>query len=102
IEAALAASDVLLVVIGPQWLQPRVHDPDDFVRKEIEIALTRQLPIIPLLYRQATMPSPEDLPSSIAALASYQARTLRDNPDFDPDLDRLISALQKLTRTETT
>src|SRR5947209_6983867 len=52
---AVAGCDVLLAIIGDKWLtvsqngQRRLDDPRDFVRIEIETALMRGIPVIPVL-----------------------------------------------------
>lgn len=83
IETALAGSDVQLVVIGPGWLDAahidgrrRLDDPQDFVRREIEGALQRDIRLVPVLVRGANMPAADRLPPSIAPLANRQAHEL--------------------------
>lgn len=76
----------LLVVIGPDWAAPapaggssRLHDPDDFVRLEVETALAREdVFVIPLLVAGARMPGPEQLPPSLRPLARRNALELSD------------------------
>jgi len=94
--------DVLLAVIGDRWLEAtdpsgknRLDDPTDFVRIEIESALERGIPVIPLLVRDAKMPSEESLPSSLRKLVYRNGTPIRSDPDFHRDMDRLISALEK-------
>ncbi len=73
------ACDILVAVIGDRWLdirhtegpksdQRRVDDPTDFVRLELETALERDIPLIPVLVDRAEMPSEADLPESLRAL----------------------------------
>ena len=64
--------DALLAVIGKHWVfgsnsdkKRRLDDPTDFVRVEIEAALTRDVPVIPVLVDGAAMPRPH-----MGALAS--------------------------------
>src|SRR5262245_30179670 len=59
----VAACDVMLVVIGPNWLDARedtgkrrLDDPRDFVRIEVEAALRRDVRVIPVLVDGASMP----------------------------------------------
>ena len=63
ITAAVGSCDVLLALIGPQWLtitdengQRRLDNPEDFVRLEIETALTRKIRVIPILADEARIP----------------------------------------------
>lgn len=99
IERALRASDVLLAVIGPQWAgaagdegRRRLDDPEDFVRREIEIALQRGARVIPVLVRGARMPEPSALPEPLRALARRHAIELSDNR-WDSDVRELMAAL---------
>src|ERR1700722_7003092 len=63
IVAAVGACSVLLAVIGPRWLTVegdggrRIDDPQDWVRLEIETALSREIRVIPVLVDEAKMPS---------------------------------------------
>jgi hypothetical protein len=104
IREAVGRCDVLLAVIGPGWLTAsqapgmrRIDDPDDFVRMEIEAALERDIPIIPLLVNNAPMPAAEDLPPSLRPLAYRNGMLVRPDPDFRHDMERLIAALSKMT-----
>src|SRR5688500_16574002 len=63
LESQVAACDVFLVVIGPNWLDAqdesggrRIGSPDDFVSIEIAAALARQIRVIPVLIDGARMP----------------------------------------------
>ena len=97
--------NMLLAVIGKDWIDAtdeegqrrRLDDPTDFVRVEIEIALRRGIPVVPLLVRGAGIPSPEQLPESLQELAFRQGVQIRPNPDFHTDMDRLIRSLEKLS-----
>ncbi|MEO0447703.1 MAG: toll/interleukin-1 receptor domain-containing protein, partial [Verrucomicrobiota bacterium] len=64
-------ADVLLVVMGPQWMEEmtrRAGEEGDFVRIEIEAALERGIPVVPLLLSGAVMPKKEELPPSLERL----------------------------------
>ncbi len=94
--AAVARADVLLAVIGEQWvdhLQRRAEEEDDFVRIELESALERSIPIVPLVIGRAVMPGRNQLPESIAALARRNAFPIDVERDFHAHMSRLISAL---------
>lgn len=86
IESAIASCSALLVVIGPQWLEhrnekgeSRLHEPGDWVRLEIEAALTRNTWVVPILVGGARMPPASALPDSIRRLSSIQAFELTIN-----------------------
>ncbi|MEO6080501.1 MAG: TIR domain-containing protein [Steroidobacteraceae bacterium] len=92
---------VVLAIIGPSWAdtrsnagQRRLEDPDDFVRIELEAALARGIPVVPVLVGNATMPGVTQLPTSLAELAYRQSIQVRPDPDFHNDATRLVSALQ--------
>ena len=99
INAAVASCEVMLAIIGDRWLaitdadgNRRIHDPVDFVRLEIEAALTRSIRVIPILVSGARMPRADDLPASVEALAFRQALELSAHR-FQLDLGRLLKAL---------
>jgi len=99
----IARSDCVLTVIGRQWLDTtdasgrrRLDDPTDLVRIEIEAALARGVPVIPLLVRGAPMPEPQSLPEALRPLAFRNGMSVRADPDFHRDLDRLDEQLRLL------
>jgi hypothetical protein len=94
--------DALLVVIGKHWVSSadsenhrRLDDPHDFVRVEIEAALSRDVPVIPVLVDGAAMPHPNDLPDGLAKLIRRQAVEV-SHARFDSDAERLTQALAQL------
>lgn len=92
--------DVLLAVVGNEWLsmdsvgRRRIDDSMDFVRIEIEAALARKIPVIPVLVRGASVPSGTELPASLAPLSYRNGIAVRADPDFHRDMDRLIAGLE--------
>jgi tetratricopeptide (TPR) repeat protein len=99
ITAAVGSCDVLLVLIGPQWLtitdengQPRLENPEDYVRLEIEAALKRKIRVIPILVDDAPMPRANQLPASLAALVRRNAVEI--NP-LTFDTKRLMTTVHK-------
>ena len=68
ITTAVASCDVLLALIGEEWLTianeggRRLDDPKDFVRVEIEAALARDVRVVPVLVDDAVMPKADELP----------------------------------------
>ena len=97
LDAQVAASDIVLAVIGPRWAElmaQRQGDPDDFVAIEIQSALDRKKRVIPVLVNGAPMPKAETLPESIRKLARRNAVGLR--PDrFKADVQGLVTALKE-------
>ncbi|NGZ08044.1 MAG: TIR domain-containing protein [Nitrospira sp. LK70] len=101
LDEQVGKCDVFLAIIGPDWMgikagegTSRLDDPRDFVRIEIESALKRQIPVIPVLVRGATIPDPERLPSSLQELSDRNGIVVRHDPDFHRDMDRLIEHLR--------
>ena len=101
ITTAVGSCDVLLALIGDQWLtitgqdgRRRLDNPDDFVRLEIEAALTRNVRVIPIVVDAAQMPRADELPPSLAKLARRQALELSPNR-FDTDIRRLLRVLDR-------
>src|SRR6188472_4333861 len=99
ITRAVGSCDVLLALIGDQWLtitdqdgRRRLDDPDDFVRLEIEAALTRNVRVIPILVEGARLPRADELPPSLARLVRRQALVLSPT-NFDTS--RLVRVLNK-------
>ena len=104
IAAAVTSCDVLLALIGPQWLA--APPGDDYVRVEIESALTRGVQVIPVLVDGARMPTAAELPPSLALLAQRPPLSLgAANPEAD--VSRMIQALdqsiaQRMTERQAT
>jgi TIR domain len=94
--------DALLAVIGKHWVSSadsqnrrRLDDPSDFVRIEIEAALQRNVPVIPVLVDGAAMPQAGNLPDGLKKLTRRQAIEVSHNR-FDSDAERLTEALSQL------
>lgn len=106
LQGVVQQIDLLLVVIGKQWLnitsptgQRRLDDPTDFVRLEIEAGLQRGIPVIPVLVQGALVPPASDLPESLRLLVDHQAISVRRNPDFDRDVSHLLEAIKAILAT---
>jgi TIR domain/Invasion associated locus B (IalB) protein len=96
----VAKCDVLLAVIGPNWLNAgdemgnrRLDNPNDFVRIEIATALHRDIPVVPILLDRATIPTADQLPKDIEELAARNALDVR-HASFHSDMDKLIRGLK--------
>src|SRR5205085_5438512 len=103
IKDAVGGCHVLLVIIGPRWstitngaIAPRLADPDDFVRLEVEEGLRRaNVTVIPVLVGGARMPEPAELPRELHSLSRRNALELSDTR-WRYDVDRLLVHLDGL------
>ncbi len=96
LEDAVQSCDVLIALIGRQWLsvtdkdgKRRLDSPEDFVRIEIAVALKRNIRVIPVLVDGVDMPQPIELPENLKALARRNALQVNHH-SFNPDIYRLI------------
>jgi len=93
---------VILILIGASWASipnhdgtPRIFEPSDLVRIEIEQGLsTENLLVIPVLVGDITMPTIDVLPPSITGITKLNAYKLRDDPYFHDDVDKLIAYIE--------
>jgi tetratricopeptide (TPR) repeat protein len=98
----VASAELLLALIADRWLTAvdehgarRIDSPDDFVRIEIEAALKRGIPVVPVYVDDAKFLREEDLPGSLKDLAwmnGFQLRT--DAHYFATDAAQLITGLE--------
>jgi hypothetical protein len=100
LDEQVAQCDVLLVIIGENWLvakddegKRRLDNEGDFVRIEIASALKSGKRVIPVLVNEADMPRPEDLPELLKPLARRNAVAIRPTR-FKADSQGLINALK--------
>jgi len=105
LHRAVAASEGLLVVVGPRWAAfsdpgrgPRLFEPTDATRTQIEAAFAQGKPVIPVLLDGARMPAADGLPHSIARLTRLQAADLSDGR-WDNGLEDLADRLHQLCPT---
>lgn len=98
---AVTRSTALLAVIGRRWLDERnaegdrrIDDPQDFVRREILLAMELGKKVIPVRLETPRM-SENDLPAALRPLLEQQDIELRFHTS-GPDLDRLELKLRRL------
>lgn len=103
IDEALQSCLVFILVIGATWVNStdehgnvRLFNSEDYVRIELETALSEKVHIIPVLIGNTVMPKIEKLPDSIRKLVSFNAAKLRPDPDFMVDIQRLNLAIATL------
>jgi len=101
LQRGLDESRVVLVLIGPRWIHMqesngvrRIDSPSDFVRYEIGTALRSGKLVVPLLLDGATLPTAEQLPPDLTALAERTPIVLRNDPYFADDMAKAITAFQ--------
>ena len=97
----MAACDVFLAVIGPNWLDAkddsgrrRFDNPDDFVTIEIAAALARNIRVIPVLVDGARTPKADKLPDSVKPLVRRNAVEVR-NAHFGRDAEALANKVRE-------
>jgi hypothetical protein len=103
IDRAVGSCDVLLVLIGRNWLtsadgqgRSRLEDPQDFIRREVSTALGRNILVVPVLVQGARMPTAEQLPEDLKKLARREAIELSDSR-WDTDVARLEEAISRIS-----
>ena len=98
----VAEAAMVLALIGPGWADARdeagnrrLDNPNDFVRIELEAALARKIPLVPLLIDGAPFPPGEHLPESLRPLTRRNAAFLDAGRDFNVHIARLIEAMER-------
>ncbi|MFJ5231297.1 4a-hydroxytetrahydrobiopterin dehydratase [Kitasatospora sp. NPDC088391] len=95
LREALAAADVLLALIDPDWLRQvgdsasASGDGRDWLRQEVEYALAAGKAVLPVTVQGARMPPPGALPAALAPLARLEAVELRGVADLKKVAARL-------------
>jgi formylglycine-generating enzyme required for sulfatase activity len=108
IERSLQSCGVVLIVIGPQWLNirdedgnRRLDDPEDWVRLEVAASLAQPgLKVVPVRVGGAAMPKAATLPEPLRPLARRHAHEITDTR-WDYDVGQLAEALRRILPTET-
>jgi len=102
IADALRTTDALLVVVGSAWFgqgkdkASRIDNEADPVRIEVETALKRDIPIVPILVGGTRMPEPNELPQSLRDFAYRHAVTVDGGRDFDHHMEGLVRSLDRM------
>ena len=100
LEGWVERCDVLLALIGAGWVNStnpktgkrRLDNPKDFVRVEVRGALTRDIPVVPILLDGVEMPDEAELPDDIKGLLNRNAEFV-EYRTLDADVQRLIKKL---------
>ena len=103
INQTLLKTNILLAIVGPQWLgmasdggADRIQEETDPVRVEVETALRRRVPLIPVLIGATRMPGSDQLPPSLKDFAFRNAVKVDTGQDFDYHMDRLIRSMDAI------
>lgn len=106
LENALQSSQIVIVVIGPEWLRisdewgmRRIDQENDWVRREIETALKTNKILIPVLVKGAKLPPTDKLPESIKGLTQRQVVDIRDTY-WEHDVRLILQQLQAEVKQE--
>ena len=104
IERAVGSCDVLLALIGHEWLQSTdapghryLDNPADYVRLEITKALDRNIRVIPVLVDGARMPTVDELPTPLQSLVRRHALEI-SHTRWQSDVGPLIDAIKRSGR----
>jgi PQQ-dependent catabolism-associated CXXCW motif protein len=104
IKDALLQNEILIAVIGPKWVgatgagDARIKNESDPVRIEVETALQRGIPTIPVLVNGAGMPRQDELPDSLKDFCFYNAAEVETGRDFHSHMDRLIRSIDLILK----
>ncbi|MDT5346781.1 MAG: adenylate cyclase [Mycobacterium sp.] len=100
IASAIRGCSVMLVMIGPHWLEPiagirRIDDPNDWVRQEVEAGLQRrEAVVVPVLLDGAPAPSEAELPESVKGLAVLNAFAVTGRV-LAADIGNLVKSVER-------
>jgi TIR domain len=99
IRENVGGCSLLLAMIGPEWLETkstsgtrRLDGESDYVRLEIATALGRDIPVVPILIRNARMPKADQLPDDIRELA-YRNSVELTHARWRSDVQVLLQSL---------
>jgi TIR domain len=106
IARTMQACDVVLVVIGPNWINAldhdgkrRLDDESDTHRQEVVAALQADVRVVPVLVGGAGMPKLSELPEPLRDLAYRNAAVVADRR-FASDVQTLQDTLKEFVRSQ--
>lgn len=95
IKEAIENSRVLLALIGPEWTEKMAEETDP-VRRELEWALSSEIPVLPVLIGTTPMPSPEQLPDTLSHLSYQNALTVDILQGFHAHMRALLVKVERI------
>jgi hypothetical protein len=82
--------------VGSDFNDRAIFEHNDPVRIEMEKALERGVPLIPVLVNRARMPQPDELPETLHNLSFRNAAEVDAGRDFRLHIDRLIRSMDQI------
>jgi ABC-type amino acid transport substrate-binding protein len=105
LQFEIATCTVFICFIGANWMErgddglPRINSRNDNVRKELELAISLEKRILPILVGDAVFPKASELPESLKIIANIEFVTLRFiPPDFYFDAAKITRRVREITR----
>ncbi len=97
----VAKVKVMLLLITSRWLtvcdergRRRLDNPDDFIRIEVEAALSRKIPIMPVYVDGALPLRAEELPEALKPLSRRNGAVLQTGAGFHRHVERLLQDIE--------
>ncbi len=104
IQTALEHCTEFIAVCSPAYLGAnrdglcRIQDKDDWVARELEIALDRHIHIFPITVADATLPDKEELPHRLSRILDYNFRSFAAGDELGSLVTSLASRFHAETR----
>jgi septum formation protein len=101
IKDAIQDANIVIAIIGNKWLNShdsegrrRIDNEEDWVRRELHMALQTNKTVLPVLVNDAKMPSPESLPPDLREMANWQGVILT-KVNWETDIQNLLNKIGK-------
>lgn len=111
VATAIERSAVVVAIIGPGWAGqnwgrgrgwlPFRRKTEDFVEIEIQLALEKGVPILPVTVEDTPIPDRKSLPPSLQDFVYLNACPVRSGRDFRVDIERVMSSIRAVRNSAT-
>jgi CheY-like chemotaxis protein len=98
IAEAVAKSNVMLALMGPQFDAQRLHEPASVITFEWQRARFHGIAVVPVLVDDRKMPAENDLPTPLRWISRHNLLALR-RASLTADIDACVAAIPKLAST---
>lgn len=99
IDQRLTSCNAVIAIVGKAWGSRgglrQLQQPDDYVRYELALASTTNIPVIPLFVDNAKMPKPADLPELLQPFTRRQGIQVLDS-NFQEVMAKVAGQLRRL------